>query len=741
MTTPALIAERYRILEVIESGTSGSRFLAEDLKAKRPTKVVVKTMAGGNRVDDKALDRLAREVALVQMVTHPAIVTTLDSGEYEGFPFIVTPFVSCLPLDAAFDERGPVPEMEALQLLHPIAEALGQLWQQAKIVHRGIKPSALVITDDNQVKIRDLGAAKALDDCMMDLTAAGFSAGSPEYMSPEQASGDDLDFRSDMYSLGLVLWELLAGRKAVSGRSPMEILQVHLKTGIQLIESVVSEISPAAAELVRRMTARKLEDRYASWDECLEGFGFCLNATFAGGPTVFGADPDDSPFLNDGRNLASQSPFIKPQPVTDPNLETTLDIEPQDPNLETRVELTDVFDPSRTTLDPQVSTSVDTVVQLPPPARRPTAPPAPAAPAPAAPITDTLQPGMMIGEGYEIDRFLSKSSLGEVYLAYNEEAQQLVQIKVLPRHLGADPERRERFKREMRFAAGLKHPGILGVIGAGEESGRLFLVSEYQEGMSLADHIGRYGVLEEKDALEFAAQIADALRHAWEDRKVVHRDIRPANIQITAEPRTAKILDFGIAKSLEQDVDANLTGAGFTVGTPEYMSPEQVRGEDNIDFRSDMYSLGLLIYEALSGKKAFEDKSVMVVMTRQMKEAPKPLRELNPKVSKACADLVDRLLAKSRDQRFSTWAELCTALRRTAAGEAPLLSAQAIKAEVKAEAKADSAPSMQAFSPSQQNASHKLKEAPAEASKAPLIVIAAVACIAILLLVLFFVVK
>jgi serine/threonine-protein kinase len=350
----------------------------------------------------------------------------------------------------------------------------------------------------------------------------------------------------------------------------------------------------------------------------------------------------------------------------------------------------------------------------------------------------------MIGEGYEIDRFLSKSSLGEVYLAFNEETQQLVQIKVLPRHLGADPERRERFKREMRFAASLKHPGILGVIGAGEESGRLFLVSEYQEGMSLADHIGRYGILEEKDALEFAAQIADALAHAWEDRKVVHRDIRPANIQITAEPRTAKILDFGIAKSLEQDVDANLTGAGFTVGTPEYMSPEQVRGEDNIDFRSDMYSLGLLIYESLSGRKAFEDKSVMVVMTRQMKEPPKPLRDLNPKVSKACADLVDRLLAKSRDQRFSSWSELCQALRRTAAGEVAPPSAQAIKAEVKAEAKSEGSQTLQAFNPAQQNHGHKLKEseaASAAGSKAPLWVLAGVTALALIIVVLVVVFK
>ena len=284
---------------------------------------------------------------------------------------------------------------------------------------------------------------------------------------------------------------------------------------------------------------------------------------------------------------------------------------------------------------------------------------------------DKIEAGSIIGNGYEIDRKIADGSMGEIYLAFCEEKDKLVQVKILPSHMTVDQEKVERFLQEIKISASLSHPNLLSVIEAGEDNGRYYLVTEYEEGISFHDHIGRYAPIHEKDVLNILIQIAEVLNYAWKEKKLLHREIKPENILIKEGSKDAKLTDFGVAKVMEDD-GMNLTGMGFTIGTPEYMSPEQVRGDDDLDPRSDMYAMGLVLYEAVSKKKPFQSDNIMSLMNMQMNDPHANIQTLNSKVSNECSELIDKLLEKDRDNRFLNWNDLIKSMRRVQEGKSIL---------------------------------------------------------------------
>jgi eukaryotic-like serine/threonine-protein kinase len=268
-----------------------------------------------------------------------------------------------------------------------------------------------------------------------------------------------------------------------------------------------------------------------------------------------------------------------------------------------------------------------------------------------------LTSGTKLGP-YEIQSPLGAGGMGEVYSARDARLNRDVAIKILPASFSTDPERLQRFAQESRAAAALNHPNILSIFDIGDERGAPYVVSELLEGETLRDRL-RNGPLTSRKAIDYAQQIASGLAAAHE-KGIVHRDLKPENLFITNDGR-AKILDFGLAKVTRPDTDSSGdaptmqvgTEAGTVMGTAGYMAPEQVRGKP-ADPRSDIFAFGAILYEMLSGKRAFHGESAVDTMSAILKEEPPDLAETNRNVSPALERIVRHCLEKNPAERFQS---------------------------------------------------------------------------------------
>jgi len=280
----------------------------------------------------------------------------------------------------------------------------------------------------------------------------------------------------------------------------------------------------------------------------------------------------------------------------------------------------------------------------------------------------TLASGTKLGP-YEILGPLGAGGMGEVYRARDSRLGREVALKVLPASFSGDDDRLRRFEQEARAVAALNHPNILAIHDIGDEAGAPFIVSELLEGHSLRAELEQ-GPISARKASDYAAQIAQGLAAAH-DKGVVHRDLKPENIFLTKEGRV-KILDFGLAKlapnarggRAESDgltLTSSPTEAGMVMGTAGYMAPEQVRGAP-IDSRTDIFAFGAVLYEMISGKRAFRRDTTAETMTAILKEEPPDLSELSQPVSPGLERIVRRCLEKQPEQRFQSAKDLAFAL-------------------------------------------------------------------------------
>jgi tetratricopeptide (TPR) repeat protein/predicted Ser/Thr protein kinase len=273
--------------------------------------------------------------------------------------------------------------------------------------------------------------------------------------------------------------------------------------------------------------------------------------------------------------------------------------------------------------------------------------------------------GTRIGS-YAIERLLGAGGMGEVYLAHDDRLGREVALKILPSDVAAGHDRRARFEREARMAAALKHAHICTIYEVGEASGQLFIAMEYVEGTTLRDRV-RVDSFSLTEALDIAIQIADALDEARQ-KKVVHRDLKSANILLT--PRgEVKILDFGLAKRVEEarppeaTTEAGVTDAGIVIGTAAYMSPEQALGQP-VDHRSDLFSFGVVLYELLTGRLPFTGKTSMELFSAILHSAPPPIPRFNDQVPDPLVRVVGKLLEKDREQRYQSARDVLNDLRK-----------------------------------------------------------------------------
>jgi serine/threonine protein kinase len=273
---------------------------------------------------------------------------------------------------------------------------------------------------------------------------------------------------------------------------------------------------------------------------------------------------------------------------------------------------------------------------------------------------------------YRLGETIGAGGMGEVLLGHDEVLDRPVAIKLLRKELASDPASLERFRREARIAASLSHPGIASVFDFVEEGdGCPLMVMELLVGRDLHTILSREGPLDPKLAAAVAAQAAEALEHAHQ-AGAVHRDVKPGNIFITSSG-AVKVTDFGIASAASGTARPAGTPSGKLLGTLHYLSPEQVRGEEATP-ASDLYSLGCVLFEMLTGRPPFEGEDDLAAATARLGATPPDPRKLNPRVPKALAEVVRQALAEDPRDRFSSAGAMARALRRESGTSGELLT-------------------------------------------------------------------
>src|SRR5438874_3901385 len=264
--------------------------------------------------------------------------------------------------------------------------------------------------------------------------------------------------------------------------------------------------------------------------------------------------------------------------------------------------------------------------------------------------------GTTLNGRYRLEARIGAGGMSTVYRAFDETLQRPVAIKLMNREVASDSAQLERFRREARAVAQLSHPHVVGVIDAGEDEGRPYIVFECVEGETLKERIRRHGRLPVSEAVAYAIEIARALGCAHA-RGIVHRDVKPQNVLIDPEG-SAKVTDFGIARRGDED---GLTADGRVLGTTDYVSPEQALGH-KVTGQSDLYSLGVVLFEMLTGQVPFTGENQVAVAMKHVREQLPDVQAKRPEVSAALASVLDTATAKRMADRYSSADELITDL-------------------------------------------------------------------------------
>ncbi len=277
--------------------------------------------------------------------------------------------------------------------------------------------------------------------------------------------------------------------------------------------------------------------------------------------------------------------------------------------------------------------------------------------------------------GYQILDRLGQGSMGAVFKARQLSVDRYVAVKVLLKSLAQNKEYIKRFEREAKIAARLSHNNVVNAIDAGEAGGRFYFVMEYVEGSTIKDYLNKHKIFEEKEAIRIVLAVAEALKHAGH-RGLIHRDIKPENVILTKDGGV-KLADLGLAR-LTDDEKWGLAEAGMAIGTPYYISPEQVRGQTDIDIRADIYSLGATFYHMVTGRVPYGGETPSEVMRKHVSPRVQliPPDHLNTRLSSGLGMVIETMLAKNREHRYATPDDLILDLKCLIQGEIPMIAGQ-----------------------------------------------------------------
>ena len=275
--------------------------------------------------------------------------------------------------------------------------------------------------------------------------------------------------------------------------------------------------------------------------------------------------------------------------------------------------------------------------------------------------------------GYQIIERLGKGSMGLVFKAKQTSVDRIVAVKVLLDSLAENKEFIKRFEREAKIAAKLSHNNIVNAIDAGEVEGHHFFVMEYVEGATIKDELDKNKVFDEKVAIKIVLAVAEAMKHAHE-RGLIHRDIKPENVMLTKDGNV-KLADLGLARPTA-DENWAMSEAGMAIGTPYYISPEQVRGQVDVDIRGDIYSLGGTLYHMVTGRVPYSGATPQEVMRKHVDKNVhlEPVDHVNTRLSSGIGVVVETMMARNRDNRYRNPDDLILDLKCLLQGESPMIA-------------------------------------------------------------------
>ena len=572
---------------------------------------------------EELTQRFLDEAKVVTKLSHENLVYVFDFGIHERQGYLAMEYVRGKSITETWNRCAARRDGFPIGLsLYYIGELVSALWYAVNVeglglVHRDISPSNVMLTYTGGVKLIDFGLAKWKTKVVQ--TATGVQWGKVSYMSPEQYTGKPVDHRSDLFSAGVILWELMTGRQLfppAESRVPSAELPPpsrytqDVPAGLDRVVSKALAIDPAqrfqtgeemcaalmaempsegggklqAARFIARLFETEIRDEAAEQSALIERAGHL----------------DDSDEPNRRREPASDEPSVAAATIN----EGQTAIEPPDQLI-----------------------------------------------------------GKTLSDRYFVRRLVGEGAMGRVYEGHHTGIGKRVAIKISHKVERRRSELAKRFQREALAPAQIGHPNIVDVTDCGTtEAGEFFFVMEFIDGVNLDTVIKRDGQLAIERALAITTQICRALDAAHR-AGIIHRDLKPSNVMLVRsqdQEEMVKVLDFGVAKFLHDTGDAaNLTLTDATVGTPKYMAPEQIRGGSKVDFRSDIYSLGSILYTVLAGGHLpIEGASVDEIWQRKLSRDPRPLRDYRSDLPQDLEDLVLRCLARDPDRRPQSAEEL-----------------------------------------------------------------------------------
>jgi serine/threonine protein kinase len=626
---------RYMLLKRIARGGMGEVFLASTMGlegAERP--VVVKIIRREHAKDPSFIARFLDEARVQSQLQHSGVAQVLDAAidERTGEPYAVLEHVEGRSLG---ELRGRAVQLgraidwaDAVAVATLIAEALAHVHERndaagraLSIVHRDLSPQNVMLSYAGDVKIIDFGTARGQNRRCH--TVAGVVFAKPGYVAPEVANGDSGDARVDLYALGIMLWELCAGRRFLQGDASAHMAQVARNAKNPPPIAAQIGAPPELDAVIAKLTAFDRAARYAP--------GPAAACDLA---RLLGAAP---PLPSGERGIRARAAAL---------IQAFFPGEPGK---------------SQSEFGRLILRAREARAALPTPIR------------PVVQVIPTRAPeaeegSVLPGTRYRVGREIGKGSSSVVYEAEHVDLGRKVALKVLSTEQSLSEEFSARFRREARALSKLSHEGLIEVYDFGvTENGQLFCAMELLAGETLDTFLTREKGADWRVALRIGKLALGALAVAHA-AGIIHRDIKPANLFLT-EGGGLKILDFGLAKSADAVGSASCASAriGFTLfGTPEYMAPEQA-ASGQVDPRADIYALGCVLYEMLTGRLPFAGESSVAILDAKIKGSPEHLRDRTPSrdIPRAVDDLVMRALARHPSVRFQTAAEMAEAIEET----------------------------------------------------------------------------
>jgi serine/threonine-protein kinase len=619
---------KYTLERVLGVGGMAAVYLGVHRNGHR---VAVKVLHTEVSLDDVLAARFVREGYVANSIDHRGAVRVIDDDVTEdGVRFLVMDLLEGETLEqTAARAGGRLPLRDALVIGYRLLDAL-EAAHEKQIIHRDLKPENIFLTRDGELKILDFGIARFRASGAVALeTYAGALLGTPAFMPPEQALGhrDDIDARADVWATGALLFTLYTGKFVHDAPS---ITEMVMRAATRPARSLASVAPDAPAEVVSVIDRALRFDKADRWPTAS-----AMQAAIADAFASLESAPISSAFL--------------PAPVAPPSLRGSSAMLPR-------------------VATPRVDSGVPVALAAPTLAASTLAAPSSRRVASLPPVEDAIPD--TLGGGYSIVRVLGKGGMGTVYEAVGTDGAR-VAVKVLSEALARSEAQIARFEREARAVAKLDTPHVARVIETGVDAalGLPFIVMELLEGEDVRATLQRLECLPEAAAVQIALQACEALSEAHRAH-LLHRDIKPANLFLATGQgarRTVKLLDFGVAKSVvtrkEGTDPGSLTQSGGLVGSPQYMSPEHVRGARDLDVRADVWSLGVVLYQMLCGStphgKAIEVGELIVKICTC---PPDPIQDRAPWVSPELAAVVHRALRMSPDDRFPSAQAFCEAL-------------------------------------------------------------------------------